>query len=568
MAGIFLLAISPAPLFAQQTGTLARPQFRTAQPAQPAEPAPVLDQSAYRSSGPGFSGTEGLTNVPPGAFQTDRVGVTQSSLFRNTTFPYGPLVTLPAVGPSLRSENATADFKLDLPSLTGGVPWMQHGFEPQDADLKLGPFFVKLRALEAALLFSDNINLTPDHTEADTIAFVGATVDVIAQITESLRVTTSGTFIYLPFQGKGGIAGFGLTDIYNFGLAAGPLAHARIEWNTMIGGWNVVVADDFQILQAIYSNDYRSDQVLFEGGGFNDQAVAGRYVLRPNQGDVFRNAGNNNRNQFDFRTDQIVYSNLVSAGAERLLPGSVRMGVLLYHENLWYNQGSRGQPSLREGATVSLSDENPNTRFKPYFVYEAIRTDEFDSVQNIFRFGVRGPITDNLFLWAEGGYFTGGFSGNDGALWRVELDHTPSPYTRHSILYTREFNYFHDELDDIVGYNIHQILGPKLDTDFYAYRIHIDDQFDNSGFTDDQWRLGLRFTYAVGPKTTLRLTGEYYSSDFDNTEAWIGRAEIGYNFTNTLLLQLLYQYQKSNSDLFSRNYTENLIYVSLTKYFP
>lgn len=521
----------------------------------------------YHAAGPGFTGTEGLTNVPPGAFQNDQVGVTQASLFRNTTFPYGPLVTLPAVGPSLRSDSVSADFKLNLPTITGGVPWMQQGFEPQDADIKLGPFFLKLRALEAAILYSDNVNLTPDHTEADTIAFVGATVDVIAQITENLRIATSGTFIYLPFQGKGGISGFGLTDIYNFGLAAGPLAHAQVQWETMIGGWNVVFGDDFQILQGIYSNDYRSDDVLFEGNNFNDQAAAGRYVLRPQQGDLFRNAGPID-NRIDYNNDQVIYSNTVSAGTERLLPGSIRLSALLYHENLWYNQGNRGQPALREGATVSLVDENPNTRFKPYFIYEAIRTDEFDTVQNIFRLGVRGPITDQLFLWAEGGYYTGGVNDSDGALWRIELDHTAGPYTQESLIYSRQFNYFHNELDDILGYNLHQILGPKLDSDFYAYRIHVQDIYHDATFTDDQWRLGARLTYTVGPKTTLRLTGEYYSEDSDNTEAWIGRAEVGYNFTNTLLLQVLYQYQRSTSDSFSRNYAENLIYVSLTKYFP
>jgi hypothetical protein len=319
-------------------------------------------------------------------------------------------------------------------------------------------------------------------------------------------------------------------------------------------------------LAGVYSNDFRSDNVLFEGSHFNDQAVAGRYVLRPQEGDVFQDAGPQSRRD-DFRNDVVIYSNTVSAGTERLLPGSIRLSALAYHEDLWYNQGNRGQPSLREGATVSLMDERENTRFKPYFIYEAMRTDEFDSVQHIFRLGIRGPITDQLYLLAEAGYFTGGFEGSDGALWRLELDHTAGPYTRESLTFSREFNYFHDELDDVLGYNLHQILSSKLSSDLYAYRIHVEDFFEDNHFSENQWRFGLRFTYVMGPKTTLRLTGEYFSGDFDNTEAWTGRAELGYNFTRTLLLQLTYQYQQSKSDSFSRNYTENLIYVSLTKYF-
>ena len=85
-----------------------------------------------------------------GAFLPDRTGVPQATLFRNTQYPYGTLTDPVPVGPSVRTEGVTADFKLTLPGLTGGLPFTQRGFEPQDADLKLGPFYFKLRALEAA----------------------------------------------------------------------------------------------------------------------------------------------------------------------------------------------------------------------------------------------------------------------------------------------------------------------------------------------------------------------------------------------------------------------------------
>jgi len=530
----------------------------------------VANADGYPASGPGYTGTQGLTQVPNGAFQPDRLGVSQASLFRNTTFPYGSLVTLPDVGPSVRSESITGDFKLNLPNFSGGLPWAQRGFEPQDADLKIGPLYLKLRALEAAVLSSDNINLTPDHRESDTIAYVGATIEAVAQLTEGLSITTAGTFVYLPTEGKAGIAGFGLSDIYDFGWLSGPLVRAQVQWQTMIGGWNVVFADDFEIQHALYSDDFRSNDVLFQGADFNNQQVAGRYILRPDRNFIFDNAGanNNDNHNRNLRDDTLVYSNTVSVGTERLLPGAIRLSANVYHENLWYNQGTRGQPALRDAATVVLQDVNENTRFKPYFIYQAFSTDEFDSLQHIFLLGFRGPITDQLQLWAEGGYFTGGFSSNDnGALWRIQLDHTAGPYTQESVFYSREFNYFHDEIDDIFGYNLHQILGPKLDSDFYAYQTRAEYLFHDGTLTDEQWRLGLRFTYAVGPKTTLRLTGEYDTGEFDNTVAWMGRAEVGYNFSDTLLLQLLYQYQQSKSDSFSRNYSENLIYVSLTKYF-
>jgi hypothetical protein len=556
-AGLLLLAIAPAFAEAQQP-----PQFRTAQGA-----APIRDQTALGSSSAGFTGTEGLTTMPANAFQPDPPLVNPASLFRNTTYPYGPLITPPALGPSVHSESLTADFKLGLPSISGGVPFLQRGFEPQDADLKVGPFFFKLRALEAAILHSDNIYLTPDHRESGTIAIAALTVDVVAQLTETLRLATSGTFVYLPFQGKVGVTGFGLTDFYDFGLTAGPLAHAQITWNTQIGGWNVVFSDDFQISEAIYSDDIRSNDVAFEGSTFNDEAVAGRYVLRPDQNDVFQDAGSR-ANQVNFRNDNIVvYSNTVSAEVDRLLPGTIRLSAQVYHTDLWYNQGNRGLPELREGATISLADERENLRFKPYFIYQAFRTDEFSGVQNIFRLGVTGPITNQLQLYAEAGYYVGGF-GESGALWRVQLDHTAGPYTRESLIYARSFNYFHDEITEGLGYNFQQVLGPRLNGDAYVYRLRNEDFFgDNTEFTEDEWRFGLRFTYAAGPKTTVRLTGEYDISDPNHTDAWVGRLEIGYNFTNTLMLQFVYQYQQSKSQIFQENYTENLFYLSLTKYF-
>lgn len=562
LAGISLLAIaSGAAPTEQGAPAVERPQFRNGQHP------PILDETTYRSTGGGFTGTEGLTNVPPGSFQPDRFGVSQATLFRNTSYPYGTLIAPPPVGPTLRSENLEAGFKLTLPTISGGLPWTQRAFEPQDADVKLGPFYFKLRAIEGAVLYSDNINLTPDHVESGTIGIVSATVDVIAQITEGLRIATSGTFVYLPTEGKAGIAGFGLTDIYNFGLAAGPLAHAQVSWDTEIGGWHVIFTDDFQVLQGIYSNEIRSDDVLFEGSRFDDEARAGRYVLRPQEGAVFRNAGSRDNN-VDLRTDLVAFSNIVSAEAERLTPGSILLRARVYHEDLWYNQGNRGQPNLREGATISLFSQRENMRFKPYFIYDVFHTDQDNDLQNIFRLGVTGPVTDQLYLLAEAGYYTGGQAGN-GGLWRVQLDHTAGPYTQQSLIYARQFNYFHDEVDQLLGYNLRQILGPRMYFDGYVYRVRAQEFFQDSSqdTTRDEWRVGVRLTYNVGPKTTLRLTGQYSDIDPDNTVAWTGRLELGYNFTDTLLLHFVYQHQKSTSDNISFNYTENLFFLSLTKYF-
>ena len=290
--------------------------------------------------------------------------------------------------------------------------------------------------------------------------------------------------------------------------------------------------DDFQILEGIYSNELRSDDPLFQGGNFDDQASAGRYVLRPQEGYYFQNQGPTN-DQISTRNDLLVYTNTISAEADRLLPGSIRLRALVYHEDLWYNQGNRGLPALREGASLNLSSEREDQRFKPYFEYDAFRTDQLGGIQSIFRLGIRGPITEQMNLLAEVGYYTGGNDGS-GELWRLEIDHTLGPYTQQSLIYSRNFDYFHDEIEEGVGYVLHQILGPKLSADAYVYYLNAEDYFSD-GFQGNQteFRTGLRFTWMAGPKTSVRLLSEYDSLQPYSTQAWLGRFEVGYNFSDT-----------------------------------
>lgn len=558
-----LLVIGPLSLHGQQ------PKFRTT------APPPVLDETPSYRYGTGFNAPNQLTALPDGSFQPDRAGISQATLFRNTQFPTSGYLAPDPVGPTVRTDSASASFKVSVPSVGGNVvPFLQQGFEPQDADLKIGPLFFKVRDLEAAVLHSDNVNLTRDNRESGTIAYVGLTIDMLAQVTENLHFATSVTLVYLPLENRFGLAGYGMTDLYNFGFTGGPLAHAQVTWDTDIGGWHVVFMDDFEVSPGYYSEDLRSNDVLFQGSLFNEdlQTRTGRYALGPAAGPAFRTGeGNQIDNQFNTRSDVIVYSNTISADAERLDPGTVLLHARAYHQDLWYNQGNRGLPSLRDGLTISLISERENMRFKPYFIYDLYHTDDGgnDTLQHIFRVGFSGPITDQLFLSAELGYYMGGEAGDtggDGMLWNVSLDHTAGPYTHESLTYARSFNFFHNEINEGVGYNLSQILGPHLQGQLYAYRVRSEEFFDNATFSTNQWLAGARVTWQVGPKTTVVATGEYTNFD-DGGQGLLGRVDVGYNFTDTLLLQFYYQHTENNSPIFGQNYRENLFYLSLTKYF-
>lgn len=443
---------------------------------------------------------------------------------------------------------------------------MEQGFEPQDADLKIGPVFFKLRSLEGAILQSDNINLTPpDEQESGTIAIVSLNLSVVAQITESLRLAATGALVYLPLEGKAGIAGFAFEDLYSFGILSGPATRAQIAWETQIGGWSVVFTDEFRIDLGTYSDDYRDDTNYFNEGRFNDDSRAGRYVFAPQK--VYPDNPEDNHNSD--REDLVVFSNTISADVDRLTPGSIRLRARIYHEDLWYNQGNRGLPTLREGALIRVSSERQNMRFKPFASYEAYRSDRSDSFQNIFRFGIDGPITEQIQLHAEAGYYFGG-DRDSGSLWNITLNHIAGPYTVQSLTYTRSFTSFHDEVLQGFGYTLRQILGPKLVADVYFYDLDI--QESGSDYIDEdsrhERRAGVRLTLQAGPKTDIRLSGNYAHIEPDQTEAWTGRLEIGYNFTDTLLAHFIYQYQHSTSGrIEDDNYRENLVFFSLTKYF-
>ena len=157
---------------AQQTQT---PQFRTQSPAPILDPPPTFTTpSPIAPSGAGFTGTEGLTTIPsPYAFQSEPSPLAPTQLFRNTQFPQNPVISPGPFGPNVNSDSINGGVHLNL-SAFGQVPFLnQSSFEPQDAVLKIGPFYFKLRELQTAFQASDNINLT-SHAEPGEIAPLSA----------------------------------------------------------------------------------------------------------------------------------------------------------------------------------------------------------------------------------------------------------------------------------------------------------------------------------------------------------------------------------------------------------
>lgn len=531
-------------------------------------PLAIAQQPEFRTGPAPVSGTEGLTRLPRGAYVDEpAVGVPYSTLFRDTGAPYTNALRDQDLDPSIRGGSVDASFDLDLPDFRARFPLLDRGFAPEDADLKFGPVFFKLQALGAGLLFSDNINLSENDRESDVIGIVRLSGSLVVQLTEGFRIAAAGTLIYFPFENRIGIAGFGLHAPFSFGLGAVPALETQVTWDTMIGGWPVLIADEFRMGVGRYSISSRDDFELFEGGQFDGEDRAGRYTFRAPH---FPSRGNGS----DYRerdSEFIYFSNTVSATTERFFPGDIRLRVRAYHENLWYNQGHRGLPGLRQGVDALLRSERENLRFKPFLSYHALRTDLDDSFSHTVRLGVQGPITDQLDFYGSIGLFYNPDTGVTRVPWRIAFYHDAGPYTQQSLTIGSELSDFNDEFYTRVTYRLRQVLGPRLSGEAFVSYGTVEDLLGEYS-SREELRTGARISALLGPRTRLNIGGTYTRIDgseaFRLSETWTGRLELSYRFTDTLLSRLLYQYQQRDSSREDDSYYENLVYLTITKYFP
>ena len=221
---------------------------------------------------------------------------------------------------------------------------------------------------------------------------------------------------------------------------------------------------------------------------------------------------------------------------------------------------------MRDQVNVSLVSERENLRFKPFASYHALRTDTENGFSQTLRAGLAGPITDQLHFHGEVGYFFG--DDRNRFLWALRVDHQAGPYTDESIYYRRSVSDFNDEISEAYGYNIRQILGPKIVADAFISRSNIE-ALRSGGFSRTETRTGVRLRIHAGPRTEMTLagTGALVSADEGDYRLLTARAEVSHNFTDTLRARLAYQYQQRDSDFRGDDYYENLIYFSLSRYF-
>ena len=556
--------------------------------------APASD-SATDTSATGNLAT-GPRSLPHDAFRTDpAVGVPYRSLFRNTDRPIRTTVDINEGAPE-GSESAGTSFR--VPFFRGGIRGgavrdlsiLNRGFEPSDADLKVGPLFFKLRALSGAVLATDNANLTHDDRESGAIAIASISGSVVAQITESLRLAASGSIVWLPFKGKVGFVSN--SAYYNFGMGAGMGADfqlAELVWDGKIGQWDVTIRDSFN---AYFPTDFFSGfgaygDTLYEGSDFSEFDRIGRYRFGgggSSGSDYDAEYRSRIDDNGDVSLDDTVYHNHAEILAERLYPGPVRLRLRAYRDDLWYNQGSRGRPTIREGFSAFARAEREDLRFKPYISYSANRNDDEGEFNQLVLTGFSGPITDQLYWNTYAGLYFPAYSSTTHFVAGTSFHHVAGPYTTESLFAGREINdeYSRTEISDRITYTITQILGPDLTGGAFASYVRAQPD-DDSDFERREYRLGAYLTCIPGPKTVASLSYRYSrleasdssflypdtDRDVESTSSTLQTVQfsLSYHFTDTFQARLLYRYQRRDTDVEEESYYENLGLFSLTKYF-
>jgi len=571
LTAVAIFGVTPLRLIAQEeeessveiTAAPAESDTATMEP----EAAPAEEQAAtvIPSETTGLGGLERMRALPSNSFGEPQLGVPYSSIFRETGATFSNPLRNPDVGMEPKIGEATGEFHL----WHGGLrlpPLAQRGFEPQNADIKIGLVFIKFRSLSGTVLYTDNVNLNNNRRNSDTTVITRLDFTIICQITESFRFTFGGGLIYLPIEGKVSLFLGGWPFSYLLGLEAAPILLGQITYTTNIGNWPVTFADDLHMGVAGYSINTSSDFRLFDQPFIRYTNEPGNYVFRAPDA-----APEANTNRPHFHDREFTYlSNSLSAATERLLPTDTRLHVRMFHENLWYNQGGRGLPDLRDGANVLLMSQRENLRFKPYARYEIWHIGNRAGIDQTFSGGFFGPITDQLFLRAEAGYFIRS-TGLSSMLWHMSLWHEAGPLTREFLYCGRSLSDFHDEISTYIGYSIRQTLAEDLFGDAFVRASRIDSAIGHLQHARDEMEAGLRFTYVVSPKTELRLSGIYAHTTRDDAistqDSWLGRFEMNYRFTDTFTARLFYQYWRLDATRQQDSFYENLVLLTLVKYF-
>jgi hypothetical protein len=486
----------------------------------------------------------GMGTEEPGVVKD--AGVAYDSVFRELSLGVRDPVK---VGAGSGTVDASLPIKPNV-----NLPLVKWRSRPDEAEVKIGQFYLDFHSISASVLASDNINLTTDNRKVGAIAIVGMGVSAMFQVNERLRLEVGGRFAYLPFKNK---IGFGDPTQMISGTIT-PLARAQLIYDIPVSDWELKVFDQFTIVNYGYRRGENFDMFDTDSDAFDR---AGRYSYRmpgdPN--------GTTTRSE---RLENFVMRNRVGTTASRVLPTVTRFTVGGYHENMWYIGPQNGLPSAYDSVFVALKSERENLRFKPFADYRWNQANNRPGWDQVGYGGVEGPVTENIDFLGEVGYFNPGNSPQNRLLWTARLDHKAGPYTSQSIEYSRRLTDPERSVRTGWMYQLTQIISRditgKLQLDYSDY---LDLDNGNSGGT--QYRGAVRADYKMTTRLNVQASVAYRRYDFNDftlgsSDYYTGRLQFQLKLTDTIDTLLLYQYEQRQASP-ALDYYENMMLLSVTK---
>lgn len=442
------------------------------------------------------------------------------------------------------------------PGFTWHLPLARWNYRPEDAELKIGKFYLDFRALSGSVLYTDNAYRTKNNKESGTIGVVSLTGTAMLQVEERFQLAIGGTVAWLPFEGKVGFA-----DPLNL-LSVGftPNALMQLSYDIPVGGWDLRLYDTFSVHNPGYFWGEAFD--IFDTDNLDDIDRIGRYSYRipydPNRQSYLA----------DRLFDQWIFRNRVGGYFTKVVPTETRLTFGGYHENLWTSGLPYDIPTSRDVLYANADSERENFRFKPFAHYRTVHTDVREGWDHVVYGGVKGPVSDYIDFLGEAGYFWAGNSDVETVLWTLRLDHQIRPNTFHMFQFARNLTYPVESVRTTMSYQLRQVLGRDLFAEVGADRSEYDN-VDIANLETVEYRVGARLTYNMTPRLRVRLGGYYRWIEIPGNDIDILtlRAEVNLKATQTIDARLFYQFEDWSDTASLYGYAENLLIFTLTKRF-
>ena len=450
------------------------------------------------------------------------------------------------------------------------VPFVfQNGdFNYDTADLALRPLFIDLQSIQILSLFTDNLRLASEDEESDILLATNFDFSVILQISESFRLATGATLVYLPRTNELGFSALGPA-----GLRSGVIGQTEVVYDIPLGHSDLSFYDNFRVqnysfafgrdVSFTYFNQDRNQGGLFERslngvGGAGDVALSGVGLAALQQDNAER-----------FEASGTEFRNTVGGVFSRLFPGDNRLEINAAHSDSWFTGQGFGLPRSQDQVGLSLASERENTRFKPTLSHSYYRTNLRPGWDSISSLAFQGPATDYIDLALRLGYYIPGNLDQNSVLWGFDIGHNPTPNLYHSFFVQRGAAGPSIDLAQSLGWRVTWTVGPRTGLDFLVERRELLD-LDGDGSGNKDFRVGTILTQDlgegfVGTFGVIRRNLQFASSAFGKSKIWTTRAHFQKALTESLDLGLTFQWERWDSNVARFGYVENLVILSLTK---